>query len=640
MNLTTKSLSLKARLFTFASSIVLIPMVIVLSIIFVKLKTEIISSAYNTLQAFNQIKKDQIITYFNTIDKHIITLASNKTTINAILDFKSAWDFIDKKENVSHYLQTTYIKNNPYPIGEKQLLISSNDNSLYNTNHAKYHPFFLARQQLFEYYDIFLFDIDGNLVYSVFKETDYATNFLDGQFSNSGLATAFQKANSALQGESVMVDYKPYEPSNGQPASFIASPVFYNNKRIGVLAYQMPLNKINTVMNNRAGQGVTEESILIGNDAFLRSNSFLDKNLTVENSFKNRLKSNIANSIIFKTAQTQQTGELVYSDNDNQRYLSAFDSISLPGINWIILTTITYDEMMANLNSMISFFFLIGGIIIIIIPILAYWVVQSIETPIRDTVTSFDTSISQFSTIAYQLSQNSEELASSSAQQASSADTISLRIQEIASGSKRNAASVITAHSISNNLHDAAMAGFQKLSELKQTFNLMQNGAQESQSILKSIDEIAFQTNLLALNAAVEAARAGEAGAGFAVVADEVRSLALRATQAAKQTETIISNSMAIAKEGEIKLADYEVRFKQINLETDKLNLLINELKDITNEQMQTTDSISRGVQENEQTIQSNAASAEELSATSFEIVTEVDLLIEHVAQLNTLITG
>src|SRR5207342_2308283 len=102
----------------------------------------------------------------------------------------------------------------------------------------------------------------------------------------------------------------------------------------------------------------------------------------------------------------------------------------------------------------------------------------------------------------------------------------------------------------------------------------IQNSSDQIAKIIKVIDEIAFQTNILALNAAVEAARAGEADMGFAVGADEVRNLAQRSAKAAKDTASLIEDSILKSAEGGKKLGEVAGSIQAITEGAGKVKIL------------------------------------------------------------------
>ena len=97
----------------------------------------------------------------------------------------------------------------------------------------RYHKFYRDLLRAKGYYDIFLFDTTGELIYSVYKELDYATNFINGPYAQSGLGKAFGAA--LAQPDTVhVIDFEPYEPSYGALASFISTGVRDNGQVVGV----------------------------------------------------------------------------------------------------------------------------------------------------------------------------------------------------------------------------------------------------------------------------------------------------------------------------------------------------------------------------------------------------------------------
>ena len=85
----------------------------------------------------------------------------------------------------------------------------------------------------FGFYDIFLIDNEtGHIVYSVFKEVDFATSLLTGPYKETNFARAFKAASQANDKDFVkLVDFEPYYPSYNAPASFIASPIFNGSRK-------------------------------------------------------------------------------------------------------------------------------------------------------------------------------------------------------------------------------------------------------------------------------------------------------------------------------------------------------------------------------------------------------------------------
>ncbi len=236
-------------------------------------------------------------------------------------------------------------------------------------------------------------------------------------------------------------------------------------------------------------------------------------------------------------------------------------------------------------------------------------------------------SVEQVTAASTQISSGSQSLAQGANEQASSLEQISASLEEIASMTKQNADNSRQAKAMSDETKASVENGQQAMARMSEAIEKIKASSDETAKIIKTIDEIAFQTNLLALNAAVEAARAGEAGKGFAVVAEEVRNLAQRSAEAAKNTASLIEDSVKNS-EGGVRINEEVTKILEEIVDGNvKLNGLIAEISAASEEQSKGVDQVNIGVSELNKVTQQNAANSEESASAAEELNSQAEEL-------------
>lgn len=620
----------------------LIPLFIVMIIGYSSTKKSIDANLENNLSALNQLKGIEIVEYFDHLHLSLENMAYNPNTIAALKAFSDGWDSLGLFTNVPAELQKLYISNNPNPTGNKQRLNDAQDGSLYSAQHANFHPYFRKYQESLGLYDLFIFNKNGDLVYSVFKELDYATNFKNGKYASSGLGKAFKEALNLKYGESKLIDYAPYEPSANLPQSFISSPIYDKSgtEILGVLAFQIPIDAISKLLGNRTGQGETGETFLMGKDGKLRSNSYLSPDkFNVVTAFAGKNKEAL-NTAAFKLAAKGESGVVNQVSYLGEMVKSAFKPLLVHDLTFLIFSEISEKEAYQNLRTLRNRYLLSAIVVMVFVIILSLFMSNKLEEPLKEVVNEMRSAMQSFIDLTDSITKNSEELASGASEQAASTEQISASINEISSFISANGLSTQSALEVSLKLDDISLHASKELTQLKSSFIEMKEGADKSSAILRTIDDIAFQTNLLALNAAVEAARAGEAGAGFAVVAEEVRSLAMKATKSAKEIEAITQQTVFAAQEGEKRLQNYEKTFEDIRSSTVEIESMIEKIQQAAKEEAEATDQIKLGMSETERNTLTNSASADHLASSSMEMQEQIERINESILHLSFLIEG
>ena len=408
--------------------------------------------SFNKLTAIRELKAAQVEGYFRHITNQILTFSSDQTIIDAMVDFKDGFSTLERELNLDdiemnrvtsrlgQYYEKVYLpelnKNlekavtlpDVWPQDSRAIILQSlyvvppvikdkpapplkfeYRGTSYNRVFQKYDPIIRLSLEEFVFYDVLLVDHEsGNIVYSASREVDCGTSLLSGPYRKTNLAKAFRAVQAlGSKKQFQLVDFAPYPPSYNTPDAFIAAPVYNGKHQVGVLIFQVPVDRINNIMTNeqawaKVGQGRSEKTYIVGSDYTLRNQSrlFIEdynqyfaiakkmgmpaKTIEMIKNLNSTVGLHKVKSEGVVAALQGKTGSGIFVDYRGERVLSSYKPLSIPGVKWVIVTEVDEAESREPVGALLNkmMLTLVGSIVMIVI--LALYFSKSITRPLLD----------------------------------------------------------------------------------------------------------------------------------------------------------------------------------------------------------------------------------------------------------------
>ena len=299
------------------------------------------------------LRKSALTAYLTTVRGEITFWSVSDSMRDVSLRLQEGWQALPGDK--TRTLQELYVRNNPFPVGERAKLSDAGDGSSYTNAHLSLHD--LAEEFVSGrgYYDFFVMDLSGNILYTVEKEADFATNLLGGPHPDTGLADVFRRAVADDNNGVQFSDLARYAPSNNEPAIFVARRMIDDaSNPIGVMAMQLPTTRIINIMQFDEGMGESGETYLAGQDLVMRSDSRFSDESTI--------LSQRVDTATVKLSLEGNRGISFTPDYRGVNVLSAYDWIDLDGFRWAVMAEIDEAEVRRSTAGLGSVLWAIGAL--------------------------------------------------------------------------------------------------------------------------------------------------------------------------------------------------------------------------------------------------------------------------------------
>lgn len=339
-----KNISIAKKLPALFAAMTTISVVSVGVMSYVQMSNTIESDAIAKVVVVEKSMGEALDKQFELIDADLRVLGNYNLTRDALVRLNAGFEILSKEgENPSRYLQNAYLTNSQYPVGQRHLADKADDDSYYTKFHSKYHDMFRRFMVEYNYYDVFLLNMQGDVIYSVYKETDFAMNVSGPALNGSGLQLAF---DSALVNGLSFTDFSPYAPSAGDLAAFGAISVKDKyGDNIGVLAVQLKPETFEKILSDDAGFAYDTKTFILGPDYRIR--------------FSQGVKHDEADANADYFIGTELTSQLAFKDSGfaivpkpgtGERMMMVFDKHTNHETEFTLVWEISYDDAMNALK--------------------------------------------------------------------------------------------------------------------------------------------------------------------------------------------------------------------------------------------------------------------------------------------------